>query len=67
MAAVGRLREIGSARLRLKAFVCMTELALSAGDALPAEERLLAAAATALGVDAATAARIREILAIKFT
>lgn len=66
-AAVGSLREIRGARLRLKTFVCMTELALASGDVSPAEERLLVAAAGALGVDAATAARIREVLAIKFT
>jgi uncharacterized tellurite resistance protein B-like protein len=65
-AAVERLRELRSDRLRRKAFVCMTELALAAGEAVPAEERLLAAAAVALGIDAATAARIREILAMKF-
>ena len=64
--AVGLLSGLSSANLKRKCYVLCADIALSSGDVDEKEDALLSRMQQVLGVDDATAARIIEVLSMKY-
>jgi len=64
--AVQALHELSSPAVKKKCYVICADIALSSGDVDEAEDRLLEAMQKVLGVDDASAARIVEVLSLKY-
>lgn len=64
--AVAALGELSSPAVKKKCYVICADIALSSGDVDDAEDKLLDAMQKALGVDDALAAKIVEVLSIKY-
>ena len=64
--AVAALGELSSPAVKKKCYVICADIALSSGDVDETEDKLLDAMQKTLGVDDALAAKIVEVLSLKY-